>query len=564
MSTDPRSAGHAADLAAIKKERGRRDFLAMTGAAAGAGVLVPRSRAANEIFRFATGQAGPAWPAGTSSGGPSPADWAALSSRLSSHDLIRPGQHGYNMAKDLFDPRFDSLRPAGIAYCRTARDVATCLSFASTFKVPVRARSGGHSYAGWSSVTGGLVVDVTQMSSFAVQGNSSVQVGAGLGLIDFYQSLAAHGLAVPGGSCPTVGIAGLALGGGVGVLSRLYGLTSDELESVQIVTASGSVLTCTPTHNSEMFWACRGGGGGNFGIATSFTFRTHSLRQLVLFFLSWPWAHAARVVDAWQSWAPSAPDALWSNMHLSAAPGGSPQIGVGGTYVGTVDRAAGLLKELYHLVGSPPSSSFLKQEPYLNAMLLEANCSGLSVHECRTGPGGRLPRVPSYAKSDFFTAKLSKSGIRTLLAGIEQLRHVHGTAGGVGAIAFDALGGAVNRVHPAATAFVHRDSLFLAQYSTSWRSPGSTSGIANQHAWLRSFYNSLHPHASGQAYQNYIDPDLTGWPKAYYGTNYPRLQQVKAKYDPHGLFTFPQAITQPSSPGGVPASLLAGTRQGRA
>jgi hypothetical protein len=134
----------------------------------------------------------------------------------------------------------------------------------------------------------------------------------------------------------------------------------------------------------------------------------------------------------------------------------------------------------------------------------------------------------------------------------------------VGAIAFDALGGAVNRVHPAATAFVHRDSLFLAQYSTSWRSPGSTSGIANQHAWLRSFYNSLHPHASGQAYQNYIDPDLTGWPKAYYGTNYPRLQQVKAKYDPHGLFTFPQAITQPSSPGGVPASLLAGTRQGRA
>lgn len=515
----------------------------MTGAvgAAGAVALVPPSGAAGGLVRLAAGGPAEGWPAAAGVGDPGRAAWQALRKRLSSHEVIQPGQRGYGTAKELFDPRFDTLKPAGIAYCRTAADVAACLGFATRYKVPVRARSGGHSYAGWSSVTGGLVVDVTQMNSFSVPTSGSVRVGTGLGLIRFYQNLAARGLAVPGGSCPTVGIAGLALGGGIGVLSRIYGLTSDALQSVQVVTASGSVLNCDSTHNSDLFWACRGGGGGNFGVATSFTFRTHSLRQLVLFFLSWPWSRAARVVDAWQSWAPSGPDALWSNMHLSAAPGGAPQIGVGGTYVGSVAGAAAQLRKLYARVGSNPSSSFLKEEPYLNAMMIEAGCSGLSVPGCLAGPGAL--RVPSYAKSDFFTRKLNAAGIRALLVGIEQLRHVHGTAGGVGAIAFDALGGAVNRVKPTATAFVHRDALFVAQYSTSWRSPGSTTGIANQHAWLRSYYASLHPHASGQAYQNYVDPDLTNWRQAYYGQNYAQLAKVKAKYDPHKLFTFPQAIT---------------------
>src|ERR1700735_1682302 len=534
MTTDRPAAGHATDPEASMKTPGRRGFLAMTGAAVGAGVLVPRGGVASQIARAATGQPRAAWPAGTPAGRPSAADWAALRRHLSTRDLIRPGERGYRTAKELFDPRFDTLTPAGVAYCRTPGDVAACLGFARKFKVPVRARSGGHSYGGWSSVTGGLVADVTQMSSFAVRG-SSVRVGTGLDLIDFYQQLARHGLAVPGGSCPTGGIAGLALGGGVGVLSRQYGLTSDQLDSVQIVTASGRLLTCDSRHNKGLFWACRGGGGGNFGIATSFTFRTHSLRKLVLFFLTWPWTHAARVVDAWQSWVPTAPDALWSNMHLSAAPGGAPQLTVGGTYIGTVAGAARLLKQLYDRAGSRPATASLREETYLNAMLAEANCAGLTVPQCLAGRGGT--RVPAYAKSDFFTGKLNAAGIRTLLAGIERLRRVHGTAGGVGAIAFDALGGAVNRVRPSATAFVHPDSLFLAQYSPAWRSPGAVAGIANQHAWLRSFYASLHPHANGQAYQNYIDPDLVNWQEAYYGANYPRLQQVKAIYDRHGLFS---------------------------
>jgi FAD/FMN-containing dehydrogenase len=526
-----KSAGHATG--------DRRRFLLMTGAAVGAGAfsggLVQDRRA--RAARLAD-------PAPR----PTAADWDALRRKLSTHELIRPGQPRYDGAKELFDPRFDYLRPAGIAYCRRPADVAACLAFARRFGVTVRPRSGGHSYAGWCSATGGLVLDVSRMNHFAV-GPDRVRVGTGMGLIDFYGRLAAHGLAVPGGSCPTVGIAGLALGGGVGVLSRQYGLTSDNLESVQIVIADGRTLECNSSEHSDLYWACRGGGGGNFGVATSFTFRTHHLRRLVLFYLTWPWSHAARVVHGWQSWAPHAPDALWSNMHLSAAPGRDPAISVGGTYVGSVSAAASELHKLYARVGSRPSAPFLSEEPYLNAMLVEAGCSDLSVLECHTAPTGSLPRVPSYAKSDFFTTRLPPSGVRALLRGIERMRGVRGAAGGVGAIAFDAFGGALNRVSPSATAFVHRDSLFLAQYSTSWRYPGSSSGVANMHAWLRSFYKSLHPYASGQAYQNYVDPDLTDWRQAYYGANYTMLSQVKAKYDPHGLFGFPQGITPPSGAG---------------
>ena len=194
-----------------------------------------------------------------------------------------PGERSYPTAKELFDPRFDVLRPAGIAYCATPRDVSTCLAFVRKFGLPVAARSGGHSYAGWSSTPARRPHRGRHRDELLPGGpGGSVQVGTGLHLIDMYQRLAARGLAVPGGSCATVGVAGLTLGGGVGVLSRAFGLASDNLQAVQIVTADGQVRTCTATQNSDLFWACRGGGGGNFGIATSFTFRTRPLSRLVV------------------------------------------------------------------------------------------------------------------------------------------------------------------------------------------------------------------------------------------------------------------------------------------
>jgi hypothetical protein len=471
------------------------------------------------------------------------ADWAALARDLSGK-LVRPGESAYTTARRLFDPRFDSIHPAGIAYCDNPRDVGTCIAFARKYSVPLAARSGGHSYAGWSSTTG-LIVDVTPMKTVRLSGTTAT-VGAGTRLIDLYSGLAAHGRAVPGGSCPTVGVAGLTLGGGVGVVARSHGLTCDNLESVQIVTADGKVLTADASTNSDLYWACRGGGGGNFGVVTEFTFRTEAASDVVLFFLSWPWSRAAEVIRAWQSWAPHAPDALWSNLHLAAAPGGgTPAIQVGGTYLGSIDGAYNQLLKLYKAAGSNPSSHFLQQYPYLDAMLIEAGCGSIGLQACHLpwqAPGGRLYRQPQYAKSDFFTEPLSNAGIATLLRNIENMRAVRGASGGVGGIAFDALGGAVNRVSPAATAFVHRNALFMAQYTTDWTAGAAAGGVRNQYEWLSSFWKNMRPYASGQAYQNYIDPALPNWRQAYYGGNYARLARVKATYDPHRVFSFPQAI----------------------
>jgi FAD/FMN-containing dehydrogenase len=474
---------------------------------------------------------------------------------------------GYYPARLQFDPRFDDARPAGIAYCAIPADVSACLAFVRRFGVPIAARSGGHSYGGWST-TSGLVIDVSRMSGVTVDAaTSTARVGAGAHLIDLYDKLAAHGRAVPGGSCPTVGVAGLALGGGVGVVGRLYGLTCDNVMAVQIVTADGVVRECSEASDPDLFWACRGGGGGSFGVVTEFTLRTHPAPDLVLFFLRWPWSQAQSVVSAWQAWAPSAPDELWSNLHLSAAPGGAePQVSVGGTYAGGIGQAQGLLNRLYAAVGSVPSSTFVQSEPYLSVMLVEAGCAALSVAQCHLpwqNPAGTLGRVPELAKSDFYAAKLPPAGISTLLGHVEQMRLVSGAPGAAGGVAFDAFGGAINRVGPDATAFVHRGALFLAQYTTTWTvqpsagtpglgEPGGaagarSAGVRRQRAWLQSFHAAMRPYTNGEAYQNYADPDLADWRRAYYGANYPRLQQIKAAVDPTDLFHFPQSIGLPGT-----------------
>ncbi|WP_182879850.1 FAD-binding oxidoreductase [Microbispora sp. H10949] len=459
--------------------------------------------------------------------GPRPADWSALGRGLDGK-LIRPGDASYDNARHVFNAAFDSVRPAGVAYCATAADVSECLAFARRFGVPVTSRSGGHSYAGWSTGAG-LVVDVSRMSGVSYAGGHAT-VGAGARLVDVYAKLAPHGVSIPAGSCPTVGVAGLTLGGGIGVVSRQYGLTCDVLESLKIVTADGKTLTCSETAHPDLFWASRGGGGGNFGVATSFTFRTHATRQVTLFFLHWPWSKAAAVLKAWQAWAPSAPDALWSNCHLNHDP--SPDVMVGGLYLGGKAACENLLQKLVDRVGSGPKTRYVAVSAYDHAMMVEAGCSSLTVAQChRPGtlpgqnPSGRLVRDSFTAKSHFAYTPLSSAGIKALLAQV--------AAPGRHSVLLDALGGAVARVRPDATAFPHRKALFSVQYYAH------KSGAA---AWTRAAHAAMRPHFGDHAYVNYVDPELTNWRQQYYGANAARLAEVKAAYDPGRLFRLPQGI----------------------
>jgi hypothetical protein len=184
---------------------------------------------------------------------PAAADWSALARSLQG-TLIRPGNSRYPVAHQLFNPRFDGILPAAIAYCVSLADVQTCLSFVQRFSLPFTPRSGGHSYAGYSTTTG-LVVDITSLNAVKVNAGTGVAtIGAGALLIDVYAALAPQGFSLPAGSCPTVGIAGLTLGGGVGVLGRKFGLTCDNLLSAQIILANGRVLTCNASHYPDLCW----------------------------------------------------------------------------------------------------------------------------------------------------------------------------------------------------------------------------------------------------------------------------------------------------------------------
>ncbi|MGW1800205.1 FAD-binding oxidoreductase [Streptomyces sp. NPDC001984] len=467
------------------------------------------------------------------------ADWSALARDLDG-TLVRPGEADWNTAHLLYNTRFDGLKPAAVAYVSHPDDIRTTLAYARAQGIRVAIRNGGHSYAGWSSGDGRLIVDVSRLNRVRVSGGQAV-VGAGSKLIDVYRALAAQGVTIPAGSCPTVGVSGLVLGGGHGVVSRAYGLTCDSLTQATLITADGKQLTANATTNQDLFWALRGAGNGNFGVVTELQFRTHPAPQAVTGHLTWPWARAAAVVKACQEWGPDQPDEIWSSLHLENSPGGTPRVSVAAFSLGTYGELQNAVDRLADKVGAPASSVSLRRRGYEEAMEIYAGCSSFSTNaQCHLpgstpgrSPQGALGRETYAARSDFFDRSLSAAGIQTLL------KQTQSVQGGAGSIALTALGGAVNRVSPTATAFVHRRSRMLAQYIASWTA-GTTGSTAQ--SWLTSAHNAMKPYASGAAYQNYTDPTLTNWRQAYYGDAASRLAKVKQQYDPNRFFRYPQGV----------------------
>ncbi len=527
----------------------RREFLALCAALGTLpGVLAAcqdsssSTAAANSTSTQSATQSAQSSP--TKQPAPTNADWATLAKSLQG-TLVRPNSPQYAIARQLFDPRYDSVQPAAIAYCATSADVQTCLAFVRKFNLPFAPRSGGHNYNGYSTSTG-LVIDVTRMHTVTVNTNANTAtIGAGTRLVDVYNNLAPHGLVLPAGSCPTVGIAGLALGGGVGVIGRKFGLTCDNLLSAQVVTANGRVLTCDAQHDPDLFWSLRGGGGGNMGIVTSFTFQVHPVTTLTLFTLAWSWNDAAAVVDGWQRWAPQAPDEAWSNCLLLAQKdkNATPVVHVNGVYVGTEGSLNTLLTQLINKIGIAPNYRYVASPGILATMLYEAGCYNKTVPQCHLpsqDPNGQLVRDTSAVKSHYYVNTLSRQGINTLINAINTRQA--SSILGEGGIGIDAYGGAINRVAPNATAFVHRNALFSSQFSASWNASDPASVVAANRSWLNGTWQAMLPYATGTSYQNYVDPDLSDWQHAYYGANLPRLQHVKATYDPGNLFHFAQSI----------------------
>jgi FAD/FMN-containing dehydrogenase len=443
--------------------------------------------------------------------------------------VFRPGAPGFRAATLVYNERFDGVIPSLVVRPLDGADVRAAVNWGVANGVPLRARSGGHSYAGYSTLGRGMVLDLRNLRHIRVDArNRTATVGAGAQLIDVYAALSAHQLTIPAGSCPSVGVAGHALGGGMGLAARQFGLTADNLLSARIVTADGRERTVSRHSERDLYWALRGGGGGNFGVVTSFTFRVHPVpRRVATFFVSWPWTRAADALAAWQRWAPHARPELTSIFHLSGG-GGLTSVNVSGQYFGPAGDLTRLLAPLKTIDGALVSYA---DHGYLAAQLVFAGCANTSLTACHTNGtrvGGTLTRESFQAKSQYVAKSLPAAARMRLVNAVE----VRAGTPGSGAILFDSYGGAINRVAPGATAFAHRDALFCIQYLAY---PGGLS-------WLRAITNRMAPYVTGGAYFNYTDPDLKSWQSAYYGSNYPRLLAVRRAVDPDHYFNFPQAI----------------------
>ena len=458
--------------------------------------------------------------------------------------LVRRGAPGYPVARLLYNPKFDDLYPLAIAYCASPADVAATIGFARSHGYPLAVRCGGHSYGGYSSGDGRLVCDVTEMRSVApaARPGGTATIGAGARLIDVYNALGTANQLVPGGSCPSVGIAGLALGGGVGVFARQYGLTSDNVAALTVVTADARVLRCDESTNPDLYWACRGGGGGNFAVVTSFEMTTHPMPPVTLFTYDFDWAAAAEVLGAWQHWSRGVNRAVWSNCQLLS--GGGMQLRVSGVACAAPAQTQAWVAPLLAAIPASPSYSFLGGEDYLHAMMVEAGCASLTVAACHlttATPGGVLSRDAFTASSSYVKEPMGSSALAATVAAVDELAsQLPGLGGG---IAFDALGGAVDDLAPTDTAFVHRGNIAGIQSSFNWGAATPAATIAAGQRWLARVGTSVYEPANG-AYQNYIDPTLADWRTAYYGENLPRLEQLKRRFDPDGVFSFAQSIPE--------------------
>jgi FAD/FMN-containing dehydrogenase len=438
--------------------------------------------------------------------------------------VFERGAPGFEAAAHVFDPRFDHVLPDAVARPVDGAEVRDAIRFCTGKGIHVRARSGGHSYAGYSTAAQGVVLDLRKLTTITVDAHAgTATVGAGIQLIDLYARLAQSGVTVPGGSCPSVGIAGVTLGGGFGLAARHLGLTIDSLRGVRIVTADGTLRSVDAHSDPELLWALKGGGGGNFGVVTEFTFATHPMPASSTFFkVTWPWSSAGAAIEAWQAWAPHTNEKITAILHVDS-PG--PHIYTTGQYLGPSSDVPGLVGPLMTVPGAGlPVNT---HHPYMDIQMLLAGCDGRTLAWCHTtgaAHGGRMPREIFQAKSDYVLKPLPAAGRAAMIAAAE--------APGSGALLCDAYGGAISRIGADQTAFVHRGPLFCIQYY---------SGVATT-AWVQQAWTKMRPFVSGKAYQNYMDPDLHGWEEAYYGANLARLKATRTRVDPHHYFNFPQAI----------------------
>jgi FAD/FMN-containing dehydrogenase len=429
-------------------------------------------------------------------------------------DLLTPASPGYDDARRPVAARYRDVRPRAVVRCASTRDVVATIRHARDTGTHVVPRGGGHCFAG-RSATDGVVLDLAGLDAVAVGADGLATIGAGARLAQVYDGLHEQARALPAGCGPTVGIAGLTLGGGLGLLGRRYGLTCDALVGARVVLADGRVVDCDTDREPELFWALRGAGGGQFGVVVSLTLATVPGPRATRFELCWPDAAAAAVVAAWQEWAPDAPDDVTADLTIVAEPGHPLRVLVFGAALRAREATSSVLETLADAVGTRPR---IHLRDGMSVRDLKRSFAGLGTGEDGAHVTG--------SRSELFARPLPAATIDALLGELTT-----GSSQGRRELSFTALGGAYNRVAADATAFVHRGERFLLHHVAD-----------DGTAWADRSWALAHTHGSGRVYPNFPDPQLDGWAAAYHGDNLARLVAVKHAYDPGRLFRFPQAL----------------------
>jgi FAD/FMN-containing dehydrogenase len=441
-------------------------------------------------------------------------------------EILLPGDDAYESARKIWNAMIDK-HPAVIARCATTSDVVSAVNFARDNSLVLAVRGGGHNIAGSALCDNGVVIDLSQMKDADVDPHlRRVTIEAGATLADLDAATQPHGLATPVGINSTTGIAGLTLGGGFGWLSRDYGLTVDNLESVEVVTAAGQVIRANVGDHPDLFWALRGG-GGNFGVVTRFEFHLHPVGpNLLSGLIVYPFADAKSVLRQYRDFALSAPDALtvWVVMReapplpfLPAEVHGTPVVVLALLYAGDPAQGEAVIEPLRHF--GTPVGAHVGVQPY---------AAWQQAFDPLLTPGAR-----NYWKSHNFATL--DDGLLDVM--IDSVRTLPSPACEV---FIASLGGAISRQPADATAYGQRDAQFLMNVHGRWDSPADDQRVIG---WSRDLFKASAPFASGGVYVNFMTSEEGDRVRAAYGSNYERLARVKQQYDPGNLFRTNQNIT---------------------
>ena len=430
-------------------------------------------------------------------------------------ELVLPDNAGYPQARKVWNGMVDK-RPAAVIYCAGAGDVIAAVQFARSENLLVSVRAGGHNVAGSSVCDGGLVIDVSRMKHIEVDPARRIaRAEAGLNLGEFDTATQAHGLATTMGVNADTGIAGLTLGGGFGKLGRKHGLTCDNLVAADIVTADGRLLRASATENADLFWGIRGG-GGNFGIVTTFEYRLHPVGPLLLAgSVLYRYEHARAAMEFYAAFSSKAPDELSLDAALVTAPSGERFFNVSACYVGPIAEGERVIKPLREY--GTPAEDRIAPIPYV---------------QLQSAGDANFPRGRRYYWKAQFMREISDQAIDTLLA-------AYATAPSGSLLVLQQVGGAIGRVPIAETPYANRDALYDCFPISIWDEPADDEIHIR---WARDLWTAMRPFSTGGVYANNLGDEGTDRVQAAYGENYPRLAALKNKYDPTNFFRLNQNI----------------------